>query len=909
MAEIEIDGRRYPVEAGDNLLKACLERGLDLPYFCWHPALGSVGACRQCAVIQYQNAEDQRGRLVMACMTPVADGLRVSLQSPRARDFRAGIIELLMSNHPHDCPVCEEGGECHLQDMTEMTGHTFRQYRGKKRTHRNQNLGPFINHEMNRCIACYRCVRYYQDYCGGHDLQAFGAHHHVYFGRHEDGALENEFSGNLVEVCPTGVFTDKTFSRHFTRKWDLQAAPSVCAHCALGCNISPGERYGTLRRIVNRYHGEINGYFLCDRGRFGYGFVNSERRVRQCRVGTASSYPSIPPVQHGQERCAPLTEFGKHFAELVRTSANTLGIGSPRASLEANFALRQLVGPENFHLGFSDSEQGLMEALVDILRHGPVRVASLREVEQADAVFLLGEDVSNTAPRLALSLRHAVRNEAFALADRLKIPRWQDAAVRHAAQAQRSPLFIASFAPTRLDDVAVCAYRGGPEDLARLGYAVARQLNPAGFEATGQAPESDDLAGVIAEALKSARRPLIVSGTGCQSLEVIRAAAQCASALASQREDQPAAVHFVAPECNSLGLAMMGGRSLAEAFAVVEQGLAETVVVLENDLYRRAEKPRVQRFLENAGHVVVIDHILHETAQHAELVLAATTFAESEGTWVSSEGRAQRFFAVFPPAEEIQDSWRWLGAACGKNWTGIDEVTRDCAETLPAFQAIITAAPDAGLRIQGQKIPRQPHRYSGRTAMLANVHIHEPKQPVDAQSPLAFSMEGAPSHHPPALNPFTWAPGWNSNQSVNKFQAQIGDHLQGGDPGARLIEPAAETRMPELEGLPVLPSHPPGRFRLVPLHHIFGSEELSMLSEPLAERASAPYLALSPEDATSLGLAAGDSVKVNLSGEQRRLPVMPLAGLARGLAGVPAGLSGLDWVEFGQAFWEYEETP
>ena len=157
-----------------NVLSACLSLGLDLPYFCWHPAMGSVGACRQCAVIQYKDAEDKHGRLVMACMTPVADNMRISLNDEQARQFRRDNIELLMINHPHDCPVCEEGGECHLQDMTEMTGHTVRRYRGRKRTHRNQDLGPFINHEMNRCIACYRCVRFYHDYAGGKDLASPG---------------------------------------------------------------------------------------------------------------------------------------------------------------------------------------------------------------------------------------------------------------------------------------------------------------------------------------------------------------------------------------------------------------------------------------------------------------------------------------------------------------------------------------------------------------------------------------------------------------------------------------------------------------------------------------------------------------------------------------------------------------
>ena len=227
MPVINIDGQDYEVDAGDNILQACLSLGLDLPYFCWHPAMGSIGACRQCAVVQYQNAEDERGRIVMGCMTPVSDGAIFSLNGDKAKGFRESIVESLMLNHPHDCPVCAEGGECHLQDMTVMVGHRDRHYRGLKNTHRNQYLGPLIHHEMNRCIACYRCTRYYRDYAGGTDLAAMAAHDHVYFGRHEEGILQSEFAGNLVEVCPTGVFTDKTLVNEYTRKWDLQSAPLV----------------------------------------------------------------------------------------------------------------------------------------------------------------------------------------------------------------------------------------------------------------------------------------------------------------------------------------------------------------------------------------------------------------------------------------------------------------------------------------------------------------------------------------------------------------------------------------------------------------------------------------------------------------------------------------------------------
>jgi len=334
MTRIFVDKKPYEINPKQNLLEACLGHGLDLPYFCWHPALGSVGACRQCAVKVYRDEKDTRGRIMMACMTVPTPDMIVSIEDPEVRDFRAGIIEGLMMSHPHDCPVCDEGGQCHLQDMTVMSGHNYRHYEFEKRTFRNQYLGPLLNHEMNRCIQCYRCTRFYNEYAGGEDFGPLKLRNLVYFGRTEDGVLENEFSGNLDEVCPTGVFTDKTAKQHYTRKWDLTFAPSVCPHCALGCNISPAERYGTLRRVVNRYNGEINGYFLCDRGRFGYEYVNSSQRIRAARARSDGKLAEIPKAD-ALDRFSSLAAEGK-----------MIGIGSPRASLEANFVLRTLVGDD-----------------------------------------------------------------------------------------------------------------------------------------------------------------------------------------------------------------------------------------------------------------------------------------------------------------------------------------------------------------------------------------------------------------------------------------------------------------------------------------------------------------------------------------------------------------------------------
>lgn len=875
MVKISIDSKDYEVKPDQNLLKAILSLGLDIPYFCWHPALGSVGACRQCAVVQFKDENDQNGRIVMSCMTPVTDGLRIGLSADQAREFRAGIIELLMTNHPHDCPVCEEGGECHLQDMTVMSGHTVRQYQGLKRTHNNQYLGPFIKHEMNRCIACYRCVRYYRDYAGGDDLNVFASRNHVYFGRAEDGVLASEFSGNLVEVCPTGVFTDRTFSHHYARKWDLRYAPSICPHCSLGCNISPAERKGELRRIINRYHGEINTYFLCDRGRFGYDFVNGKQRIKK-------------PVLHGRSITIP-----EAVAHLATTANNrSIAIGSPRASLEANFALRTLVGPEHFYAGLSATDAELCREILNILRNWPVRIPTLRQMESADTVLILGEDVSNTAPRMALTLRQSVRNLSYDMATAAKVPTWLDTPVREMAQEARSPLFVATPTGSRLDDIASGTYRNTPENIARLGFAIARAICAEAPEVSSLTAEETDLAKTIAESLLAANSPLIVSGTGCQSPAVVEAAANIALALHRSRPELTnIALSYVVPEANTLGLAMMDARSVDDVIRLAEADSSiDTLVVLENDLYRRAGQADINKLLSRIKHLVVIDHTLTDTASKAELLLPSGTFAETEGTLVSQEARAQRFFSVMPAAPGAQDAWRWPVAALRRNWQSLDAVTAACAAAFASFQHLPEVAPQAGFRVDGAKVAREPSRYSGRTSIDADRELHEPKPPEDHDSALSYTMEGVATEVPPALHPVYWAPRWNSHQqATTKFQDEAGGHLRGGDPGLRLIEPPEQATG---QWFMVNQADPrePGQWQVLPMHDIFASEELSSLSPPIAERAAKPHAHLHPDDVAALKAAS----RVQIAGHhyQHTLPVQQNALVKPGTIGLPAGIKG-----------------
>ncbi len=886
MATIHVDGKTFEVDGADNLLQACLSMGLDIPYFCWHPALGSVGACRQCAVKQYTDENDKRGRLVMSCMTPATDNTWISIDDEEAKQFRESVVEWLMTNHPHDCPVCEEGGHCHLQDMTVMTGHNKRRYRFTKRTHTNQELGPFIAHEMNRCIACYRCVRYYKDYAGGTDLGVYGAHDNVYFGRVEDGVLESEFSGNLVEVCPTGVFTDKTHSERYNRKWDMQFAPSICHGCAAGCNISPGERYGEIRRIENRFNGSVNHYFLCDRGRFGYGYVNNSDRPRQPQLADGTQLS----LDAALDKAAALLK-----------GRRVIGIGSPRASLEGNFALRELVGAGNFSVGIAANELACLQLARELLQNGPLPTPTLREIEDHDAVFVLGEDLTQTSARVALALRQSVKGKATEIAASMKIQDWHMAAVQNVAQHASHPLFIATVDVTRLDDVATETVQAAPADLARLGFAVAHAIDPSAPAVNGLDSEAEQLAQRIAAALLAGKRPLIVAGTSLGNQALLEAAGNIAQALKNREKN--ASISLALGEANSLGATLLGGDSLESALARLQSGEADALVVLENDLYRRADKAVVDAALAKASVLIVADHQPTATVSRADLVLPVATFAEGDGTLVSQEGRAQRFFQVFDPVyynadNLVREGWRWLHALQSTllgqsvDWTQLDQVTNACAASSELLAGIREAAPSASFRIKGLKLAREPHRYSGRTSMRANISVHEPRQPQDKDSAFAFSMEGyAGSAEDRQQIPFAWSPGWNSPQAWNKFQDEVGGHLRAGDPGVRLLD--GERADLNWFSAPTACSAQPGNWQVVPYFHLFGSEENSARAKPIQQRIPDAYVVLAEEDAARLGVNPGAMLGLTVGGVALRLPLQTSAALSSGLIGLPAGLPGI----------------
>lgn len=729
------------------------------------------------------------------------------------------------------------------------------------------------------------------DYADGTDLGVYGAHDNVYFGRPEDGTLESEFSGNLVEICPTGVFTDKTHSERYNRKWDMQFAPSICQQCSIGCNISPGERYGELRRIENRYNGTVNHYFLCDRGRFGYGYVNLKDRPRQ-------------PVQRRGDDFITLNaeQAMQGAADILRQSKKVIGIGSPRASVESNFALRELVGEENFYTGIAHGEQERLQLALKVLREGGIYTPALREIESYDAVLVLGEDVTQTGARVALAVRQAVKGKAREMAAAQKVADWQIAAILNIGQRAKHPLFVTNVDDTRLDDIAAWTYRAPVEDQARLGFAIAHALDNSAPAVDGIEPELQSKIDVIVQALAGAKKPLIISGTNAGSAEVIQAAANVAKALKGRGAD--VGITMIARSVNSMGLGIMGGGSLEEALTELETGRADAVVVLENDLHRHASATRVNAALAKAPLVMVVDHQRTAIMENAHLVLSAASFAESDGTVINNEGRAQRFFQVYDPAyydskTVMLESWRWLHSLHSTllsrevDWTQLDHVIDAVVAKIPELAGIKDAAPDATFRIRGQKLAREPHRYSGRTAMRANISVHEPRQPQDIDTMFTFSMEGnnQPTAHRSQV-PFAWAPGWNSPQAWNKFQDEVGGKLRFGDPGVRLFE-TSENGLDYFTSVPARFQPQDGKWRIAPYYHLFGSDELSQRAPVFQSRMPQPYIKLNPADAAKLGVNAGTRVSFSYDGNTVTLPVEIAEGLTAGQVGLPMGMSGI----------------
>jgi NADH-quinone oxidoreductase subunit G len=854
MAKIFIDKQQYNVKDGQNLLQACLSLKLDLPYFCWHPARGAGGVCRQCAMTQYQDQNDSHGRMIVACMTPVSEGMHVSMNQAPEKEFRDMVIGALMTHHPHDCPVCAEGGECHLQDMTVMAGHHERQYKGKKTTFKNQDLGPLVKHEMNRCISCYRCERFYKDYAGGTDLSAQASKNNVYFGRQQDGVLQSEFAGNLVEVCPTGVFTDKPFGDHYSRKWDLQSAPSVCQHCSVGCNTSLSERYGSVRRVTNRLNDHLNGYFLCDRGRYGFDFVNSEHRVKEVFLDGQASTWSEPAAQ-----------------VILKDKSPWLGIGSAQASLEDNFALQQLVGVDNFCANLDPQQESLLATHTAIL--GQWSVASLAEMEQADAVLILAEDVNNSAPRIALSLRQALMNNAKKQAEKLRVPSWQDAAVRAILPHYPVPLAYLGYGESDLSKQASIRLVCDDKHAAEQGFLLANLLSDKA--PLPKAKKVDEQTQALLDILKNAKRPLIVTGWSANNPALLAAANNLRKALAGlnqelnkepSKEQDQAMLCIIPPEANTLGLGLLmqhGGLSTEK----IEQKLAEekcNLLVLDHS--KAAFSQQLAKLRPGANKVVRLTQLgppQKETAnkgtgKKGELCLPVSSFSESSGSQLNYQGLIQSHIPATKPSGQCMPGWQWLVNIAKLKEHELAHIS-DLGQLRDKLAAIYPQLSGHWQQHHQNQLALQTPRVSGRTAMLANQTVHEPKPFSESAAPYKQSMEGSQAgQNDDQPLAYSWSPGWNSNQSNHKFKDEYRGTELSEQQGQRCI--LATDKDQWFKWRASWSKTTKAKWQVLPLHKVFGSDSLSLHALPVAQLKASAQLVINASQGQKLDLYAGQLV-------------------------------------------------
>jgi len=625
MPELIIDQRKIVVPEGTKVIAAAEQLGIMIPRFCYHPALGSLGACRMCAVLF---KEGPVKGLEMSCMVDVQDGMVVSTTDPEAVAFRKWIVECLMLNHPHDCPVCDEGGHCLLQDETVSGGHGLRRYRGKKRTYTDQNLGPFIQHEMNRCIHCWRCRRFYQEYAGYHDLGAFGIGNRTYFGRSEEGALSSPFSGNLVDICPTGVFTDKP-SRFKGRRWDFERAPTLCLNCSLGCNMVASTRYRELVRMEARLNSRVNGYFICDRGRYGFQYANHPERPRRPTVdGAAAAWEEA--LHAASERLQAIRE--KNGRQAVAC------LGSVRTSLESQARLALLCRNQGWPepLFFSDPSLS-RKTRTAVSRLDSTLAVSMKDMEDADLILVVGSDPINEAPMLALALRQAQRRGAvLAVLD----PR----PVSLPAAFQHVPI-----RPSRLRS-ALCALitNAVPHDAAKLADPGRLQYHQRCARVAAEDREIMEQLAALPVQLRKSRRPVIVCGTDVVPETIPSLAADLALLLKQVKDD--AGLFYVLNGANAFGAALLSPPDEPSGTMIenIENGNTRALLLVETDPFNRfPDQRRLRDALARLELLITVDYLPSPALSMAHIVLPACTAFETKAHYANQEGRIQTAWPAY----------------------------------------------------------------------------------------------------------------------------------------------------------------------------------------------------------------------------------------------------------------------
>ncbi len=622
MVEIEIDGRKVQAQEGSMVIQAAEANGTYIPHFCYHRKLTVAANCRMCLV-----DIEKAPKPMPACATPVTQGMIVRTKSEKAVKAQQSVMEFLLINHPLDCPICDQGGECQLQDLAVGYGGGKSRYEEEKRVVFPKDAGPLVSmEEMSRCIQCTRCVRFGQEIAGVMELGMVHRGEHSEITTFEGQSIDSELSGNMIDICPVGALTSKPF-RYSARTWELSRRKSVSPHDSTGANLVVQVKNGKVLRVVPLDNEEVNECWIADRDRFSYEALNSDERL---------TTPMIK--QGGQWREVDWTtalEYVANGLQGIRAEHGASAIGAlatEHSTVEELYLLAQLmrgVGTDNIDTRLRQADFTTGEGT----RWLGMPIANLSTL---DAALVVGSFLRKDHPLFAARLRSAVRKGAAV------------SAIGAAADDWLMPL----------SQRITAAPSAWLQALADVAVAVGEQRGVKA-PAAGNATEA---AQAIATALISGEHKAVLLGNAA----VQHPQASSLQALAQWIAEQTGAyLGFLGEAANSVGASLVraqpatGGLNAAQ---MLTAGQLKAIVMMGVEPELDAANPAAARAALDACEMVVsMASFKSEAANaYADVLLPIAPFAETSGTFVNAEGRAQSFHGVVKPLGETRPAWKVL---------------------------------------------------------------------------------------------------------------------------------------------------------------------------------------------------------------------------------------------------------
>ncbi len=661
MLTIEIDGKPVELPNGSTVMDGANKLGIYVPHFCWHQKLSIAANCRMC-LVQVEKAP----KPLPACATPATDGMKVYTQSEQAKKAQQGVMEFLLINHPLDCPICDQGGECQLQDLAVGYGNSSSRYKEEKRVVFHKNLGPLVAaEEMTRCIQCTRCIRFGQEIAGVMELGMAGRGEREEIVTFVGKTVDSELSGNMIDLCPVGALTSKPF-RYSARTWELARRKSVSPHDALGSNLVVQVKGDTVKRVLPLENEAINECWLSDRDRFSYEALNSDERLTEPMIRRAGTDGSS--TWQAVDWQTALEHVAKGLGDVAhKHGGGALGaLCAPHATTEElALAARLMRG-----LGSDNIDHRLRQS--DF--RGDGRGAGIAwlgmpiaDLSKLDRALVVGSFLRKDHPLVAQRLRLAARKGTLVSVVNPVDDDWlMPIAQKAIAPPSRMPRLLAEIV------VAAAARKGVPAPAALAGV------------------EADDTARAIAESLADGQRAAILLGN---LAEQHRDASQLLALAQALAEISGAALGCLTESANSLGAEIAGARPAAgglDAQAMLADPRKAYLILHAEPEFDCANPVAARAALEKADFVVVMSPFRH-AASYADVLLPIAPFTETAGTFVNCEGRAQKFNGVVKPLRDTRPAWkvlRVLGTLLGLPGFAFESIDDVRAECLPAQAAI-----------------------------------------------------------------------------------------------------------------------------------------------------------------------------------------------------------------------------